>query len=73
MSLRVTIGIVGPLKPAELKRIRLRLDLTQTELAEQLGVTRNTVTRWETGARKIAAPVAIAIRAVASNLSPRSR
>jgi transcriptional regulator with XRE-family HTH domain len=61
------------LTPAELKRLRLRLDLTQTELADQLGVARNTVTRWETGARKIAPPIAIAIRAVAQRLRGRVR
>jgi transcriptional regulator with XRE-family HTH domain len=61
------------LTPEELKRLRLRLDLTQTELADQLGVARNTVTRWETGARKIAPPIAIAIRAVAQRLRGRAR
>jgi transcriptional regulator with XRE-family HTH domain len=61
------------LTPEELQRLRLRLDLTQTELANHLGVARNTVTRWETGARKIAPPVAIAIRAVAQRLRGRAR
>lgn len=33
----------------EVRAIRLRLGLTQTELAEKVGVARNTVTRWELG------------------------
>lgn len=36
-----------------LKDYRERSDLTQLELARQLGVTRETVARWETGRRKI--------------------
>ncbi len=35
--------------PAEMKSIRERLDLTQTELAELLGVSKGAVTLWETG------------------------
>jgi DNA-binding transcriptional regulator YiaG len=31
----------------QIRTIRIRLGLTQAELAEKLGVTRNTVTRWE--------------------------
>jgi len=61
------------LKAAELRRTRLRLGLTQGQLAKELGVARNTVTRWETGARKIAPPVAIAVRSVASRLAAKSR
>jgi transcriptional regulator with XRE-family HTH domain len=33
----------------EVRAIRLRLGLTQAELAEKVGVARNTVTRWELG------------------------
>jgi len=40
----------------ELKRIReTELKLTQMELAEHMGVTRETVTRWEIGKRPIPA------------------
>ncbi len=40
----------GPIRtPEDLKRRRKRLGLTQTQLADILGVRRNTVTRWEVG------------------------
>lgn len=37
------------LSPTEIKRIRSKLDLTQAELAELLGVSSAAVTSWETG------------------------
>ena len=45
------------MKPAQLKTLRTRLNLTQTELAKALGVDRNTVTRWEMGLHPIS-PIA---------------
>ena len=33
----------------EIKRLRLSREITQEEFAEQVGVTRSTVARWETG------------------------
>ena len=33
----------------EIKRLRLLREITQEEFAEQVGVTRSTVARWETG------------------------
>ena len=45
-------------KPGELRRLRAELALTQTQLAEELGVHRVTVARWETGERGIPEPVA---------------
>jgi DNA-binding transcriptional regulator YiaG len=42
------------MKPKELKRIREEeFGLTQTQLAEHMGVTRETITRWEIGTREI--------------------
>mgnify|MGYP001475741592 CR=1 FL=1 len=38
--------------PSTLRAIRSRLDLTQIELAERLGVSFATVNRWEGGANK---------------------
>ncbi|MBI3800222.1 MAG: helix-turn-helix transcriptional regulator [Deltaproteobacteria bacterium] len=42
----------------ELKALRARLGLTQYELAEKVGVARNTINRWEMGIRRIPEPVA---------------
>jgi putative zinc finger/helix-turn-helix YgiT family protein len=40
---------VGLLKPGEIRRKREGLKLTQDALAEQLGVAKETISRWETG------------------------
>jgi DNA-binding transcriptional regulator YiaG len=40
-------------RAGDLKRIREALGLTQEELADELGVHRVTVARWEVGTRKI--------------------
>lgn len=47
------IGYNVFMTPQELRRIRKNLSLTQEQLAERLGVTRVTIARWETGARRI--------------------
>lgn len=39
--------------PDQLKSIRERLGLTQAQLATKLGVTRNTINRWEMGLHPI--------------------
>lgn len=46
--------------PDNLRATRQRLRLTQAELAEYLGVARNTVTRWEAGTLRLARPQMIA-------------
>ena len=43
---------------AAFKRLRLSLGLTQAQLAAELGVSENSVSRWELGTRKINEPVA---------------
>lgn len=43
----------------ELREWRKRLQMTQAALAEALGVTPNTVARWERGALKIGNPALI--------------
>ncbi len=43
----------NPMTPGDLKTLRAALGLSQQALAEQLGVTRNTVTRWEMGMHPI--------------------
>ena len=39
--------------PAEFKAARENLGMTQTELAEEWGVNSMTISRYETGARKV--------------------
>ena len=41
---------VGLLMPAEILKRRGQLEMSQQELAEQLGVAKETICRWETGA-----------------------
>jgi DNA-binding transcriptional regulator YiaG len=48
--------------PLAFRRARARLGLTQAALARQLGVRQETVARWETGVRRIAAPVSLLMR-----------
>ena len=42
--------------PTELRERRIQLRMTQLELAAALGVTRNTVARWERGELVMARP-----------------
>lgn len=49
----------------ELRRIRKRLGLTQQAFAKKIGVTANTVARWERGAVGIGEPIARLIRLLA--------
>ncbi len=45
-ALRAQIGL---LTPEEIRRRRSQLEMTQQELAEQLRVAKETISRWETG------------------------
>ena len=47
----VTIGYI--MKPADLKRVREQLGLTQQQLADTLRTTRVSVARYEAGMRRI--------------------
>ena len=58
------------MKGEEIKALRLRLGLTQTELATEIGVHQVTVDRWETGG---IAPLPIVQRALADLDARRSR
>lgn len=44
---------VHPMTPEQLKSIRERLGLTQAQLAQRMGVERNTINRWEMGLNRI--------------------
>lgn len=54
--------------PADLKRLRASLGWSQQRLADELGVQRNTINRWEMGLHPIKPLAARALRA----LTPRS-
>ena len=58
------------MKGEEIKALRLRLGLTQTELAAEIGVHRVTVAKWETGGKT---PLPIIQRALADLDTRRSR
>lgn len=48
--------------PSEIKLARLELGLTIKEMADRLGVNRDTYSQWETGRRAIPAVGVTAIR-----------
>jgi len=55
----------------ELRRIRRKLAVTQVVLAERLGVTANTVARWERNEVRIGEPAARLARMLAKLEAPR--
>ena len=55
----------------ELKVIRKRLKLTQVEIAKLVGVTSNTIARWERGIVKISEPAARLILSMKSQHQAR--
>ncbi len=56
----------------ELRRIRKRLGVTQKALAEEVGVTANSIARQERGEMGIREPLARLVRVLAQ-LAPKSR
>ena len=46
----------------EIKQIRLKLDKTQEEFADIIGVSKNSVQLWETGKRNISLKYALKIK-----------
>lgn len=54
------------MKPTDIKQIRRKLKLTGDQLAEKLGVTGNTVRRWEIGVRNINSSAEILLRRIAN-------
>jgi DNA-binding transcriptional regulator YiaG len=70
----VTIGSKIPVvKPNELIEFRERLGLSQTELAKELRVARNTVWRWENGERLPPEFLDLALETVERNLAKKDR
>lgn len=57
--------------PSTLKSLRASLGWSQQRLAEELGVQRNTVNRWEMGTNPIP-PMAQKLLATISTLQPRA-
>ena len=57
----------------ELKEKREKLDLTQTELADILGVKMNTVYRWESGILSVPKSIELAMETVERNSNKKSK
>ena len=57
----------------ELKAKRETLELTQTELAEILGVKMNTVYRWESGILNVPKSIELAMETVERNHLTKSK
>ncbi len=55
---------MGAVEGGQLRQIRSRLRLTQAAFAERLGVTGNTVARWERNEVRITEPMEKLIRLV---------
>jgi transcriptional regulator with XRE-family HTH domain len=57
------------MKNTDLKERREKLKLTQEQLAKELKVAANTVSRWELGTRKIPEFLDLALQTIERNLS----
>ena len=53
----------------ELKIRRITIDLTQVQLAEMLGVQKNTISRYETGDLAIPKAIELAVEAIESRIA----
>lgn len=53
--------------PDEIRKIRSDLSFTQSELAEQMGLTRDAIAQWETGRCSPRGPAEILLRQMAAN------
>lgn len=56
--------------PKQLKTLRASLGLTQSQLAEAIGVASNTVTRWEMGRHPISSPIIKLLRTLRKKAVP---
>ena len=60
-------------KPEEMKRIREALGMTQEEFADEIGVHRVTVAKWEGGDRTIPEPVARLVQRIRDEKKKRKK
>ncbi len=51
--------------PDEIRDLRLRLGLSQEALARRMGVSMNTVARWEGGSRRPSGPAILLLQRMA--------
>ncbi len=61
------------MKGQTLKRFRKQLGLTQVQLGKRLGVTGNTVARWERDEMPITQPMSILIKFLAKDHDEKSK
>ena len=65
--------IVSGMEGKELKKKRENLGLTQTELADTLGVKMNTVYRWESGILSVPKSIELAMETVERNSNKKGK
>lgn len=69
----MAVGYNTVMTKEELAALRERLELTQQQLADKLGVDRVTIARWETGTRAIPVFLGLALQTVERNLGRKVR
>jgi transcriptional regulator with XRE-family HTH domain len=62
LTVNYTLRIVANVTGHELRQIRKRLGLTQQKMAEQVGITANSLARQERGEQRISEPQARLVR-----------
>jgi DNA-binding transcriptional regulator YiaG len=62
-----------PIKGVEIKKLRARMGLTQVQLAADLGVTENTVARWERDEMKMSEPAVRLLRSLARAITQKRK
>lgn len=62
-----------PMNGKEIRVIRKQLDWTQARLAEEVGVTTNTVARWERDEMGIREPAVKLIRMIAATSAKKKK
>jgi DNA-binding transcriptional regulator YiaG len=70
---KVATRYIQPVRPAEVRRIRKRLAITQEQFADRLGVHAVTVRKWEAGMQAIRNTHATLMRLIAGQARRRKR